>query len=60
MIRDTNVSGHDMTVFALAKAGYGTVADIRAMDAQEFLDLIEFESIQRDIETYYYEKAKNG
>jgi hypothetical protein len=49
-----------MTVFALAKAGYGTVAEIRGMDTPEFLDLVEFESISRDIETHYYEKAKNG
>jgi hypothetical protein len=31
-----------MTLLALSKAGYGTLAELRELDTPDFLDLIEF------------------
>lgn len=39
-------------MFALVKAGYGSLAEIEAMDTTEFLDAIEFEQITADIQAY--------
>ncbi len=39
-------------MFSLVKAGYGSLAEIEAMDTTEFLDAIEFEQITADIQTY--------
>jgi hypothetical protein len=41
-----------MAMFALVKAGYGSLAEIMAMDTTEFLDAIEFEQISADIQAY--------
>ena len=41
-----------MAMFALVKAGYGSLAEIEAMDTTEFLDAIEFEQISADIQAY--------
>lgn len=41
-----------MAMFALVKAGYGSLAEIQAMDTTEFLDAIEFEQISADIQAY--------
>ena len=47
-----------MTFIALCKAGYGTLAELRAMDTPELLDIIEFEHIRSDIEAYEMDRAK--
>lgn len=39
-------------MFALVKAGYGSLAEIEAMDTTEFLDAIEFEQISADIQAH--------
>lgn len=39
-------------MFALVKAGYGSLAEIEAMDTPEFLDAIEFEQISADIQAH--------
>lgn len=41
-----------MAMFALVKAGYGSLAEIEAMDTPDFLDAIEFEQISADIQSY--------
>ena len=41
-----------MTVFALAKKGYGTVAEIEQWDTPQFLDAVEYEMICGDIESH--------
>ena len=41
-----------MAQFALVKAGYGSLAEVEAMDTTEFLDAIEFEQITADIQAY--------
>ena len=47
-------------MFALVKAGYGSLAEIEAMDTAEFLDAIEFEQISADIQAYKMEQARGG
>jgi len=42
----------------LVKKGYGSVKEIEEWDADRFLDVVEFESIQNDLEAYHYQKAK--
>lgn len=49
-----------MAVFALCKAGYGTIAEIERFDSATFLDLIEYENISNDIQTYLLKGARNG
>ena len=38
-----------MTVFALSKAGYGSINELRELTTKEFLDLVEYEHISADI-----------
>lgn len=47
-------------MFALAKAGYGGLAEIEAWDTDQFLDAIEFEQISADIQAHKIEVARNG
>lgn len=49
-----------MAMFALSKAGYGSLAEIEAWDTDQFLDAIEFEHITADIMAYKTESARNG
>lgn len=56
----TNVPGDDATVYHLARKGYGSVAELHRMDTPEFLDLIEFERIQQDIEAYHMQQSERG
>jgi hypothetical protein len=44
-----------MTEFYLVKKGYGSLEEIRALDSLDFLDLVEYESMQNDIERYIIE-----
>lgn len=39
-------------MFALAKAGYGSVAEIETWDTDQFLDALEFEQITADIQAH--------
>lgn len=57
MIRFSNLDDERMTLLSLVKAGYGSLAELEALDTSDFLDLVEFESISRDIEAYYVERA---
>lgn len=36
----------------LVKAGYGSVEELRKLDSDDFLDLLEYESISNDIYSY--------
>jgi len=49
-----------MAMFALVKAGYGSLAEIQAWDTDEFLDAIEFEHISADIQAHHIREAQNG
>lgn len=46
------------TLLALVKAGYGSLCELQELDTPEYLDIIEFEMIRADIESYETEKAK--
>jgi hypothetical protein len=50
----------DFQVFSLVSKGYGTLAQVRALDTAEFLDALEFEKIKNDIESFVIEEARNG
>jgi hypothetical protein len=55
------VSDLDQTTFHLAKQGYGSLRELRDLDTPEFLDLVEFENINSQIESYMMTRgAKNG
>ena len=60
LIAQTNVSDDDMTVFSLAKLGYGSIKEIKEMDTKEFFDLVEFEQISGAIERHYMDEARRG
>lgn len=47
-------------MFALSKAGYGSLAEIEAWDTDQFLDAIEFEQISADIQAHKMEMSRNG
>ena len=55
-IAHTNVSDDDMSIFYLAKKGYGTVNEIMEWDTKQFLDAIEYESIESSISRYLRQK----
>ena len=47
-----------MTIFFLARKGYGTIAEIRGWDTPQFLDAVEYESIIADVENHLMQQAK--
>jgi hypothetical protein len=47
-------------VFSLVKEGYGSLVELRDLDTPEFLDLVEFENINGQIEAYLMRDRKNG
>jgi len=57
LILFTNLDDEKITLLSLVKAGYGSLAELEALDTDDFLDLVEFESISRDIEAHYVEKV---
>ena len=57
-IRETNIKDDDMTIICLSKAGYGSLSEIRKLDTPEFLDLVEYENISRDIEQHIIDRTK--
>jgi len=42
-----------MEVFYLVKQGYGSLKEIRELDTDELLDLIEYEQIKIALEKHY-------
>lgn len=59
-MRFSNVGDYDMTVFHLARQGYGSVKEIREWDTPQFLDAVEYEQICSDIELYKIEESRNA
>lgn len=49
-----------MTRLALVRAGYGSLAEIEAMDTTEYLDIVEFEQMRGMIEKYHQQQAQPG
>lgn len=49
-----------MTLMALCKMGYGSLKEMKELDTPEVLDLIEYEHIQSDVQSYLMEEARNG
>lgn len=49
-----------MSMFALAKAGYGSLAEIESWDTDQYLDAIEFEQMSADIQAHKMKVAKDG
>lgn len=47
----------DALVYRLARQGYGSIREIQDMDPVEFLDLVEFENIQQDLELHHIQNA---
>lgn len=44
------------TLCALSKAGYGTITELKQLDTDDIMDMIEFESISADIQHYEQQK----
>lgn len=49
-----------MTICALARKGYGSVAELSQLDTPELLDIAEFEQMSSAIEQYQYDQARQG
>jgi len=47
-------------MFALSKAGFGSLAEIEQWDTDQFLDAIEFEQISADIQAHKMGTLPNG
>lgn len=47
-----------MTVCHLASAGYGSIAEIEAMDTPQFLNLVEMEHIKADVAAHHRRMAE--
>lgn len=41
-----------MTLLSLAKAGYGSLAELSALDTTEYLNIVEFEQMSATIQAY--------
>lgn len=54
------MSGVDLQLITLVKAGYGSWLEVNEFSAEEVLNMLEFESISLDIEYYQMEQAKAG
>jgi len=48
-ITETNIDGYMMQCCNLSKAGFGSIQEIREMDTDDFLDILEYEAISNDI-----------
>jgi len=51
-VTETNLDGYMMQCCNLSKAGFGSIREIKEMDTDEFLDLLEYEAISNDIYTF--------
>ncbi len=49
-----------MTVCVLVKAGFGSRAEIEALDTTDFLDLVEFMEISNAVENHLIDEACNN
>ena len=49
-----------MEILFIVKAGYGSLEEIKSLDTTDYLDIIEFESIQNDIQNHLIEASRNG
>lgn len=47
-------------MFALSKAGYGSLAEIEQWDTDQFFDAIEYEQITADIMAHRMENPDGG
>lgn len=47
-------------MLALVRAGYGSLAEIEAMDTTEYLDIVEFEQIRGMIEKHLNKPPPQG
>lgn len=45
-------------MLSLVKAGYGTLAELEALDTTEYLDIIEFEEMSAKVQAYKIEQAR--
>lgn len=59
-IKESNLDPERMTKLALVRAGYGSLAEIEAMDTTEYLDIVEFEQMRGMIEKYHQQQAQPG
>ncbi len=57
-IRQCNISDVDMSIFFLSKNGYGSVNEIEQWDTPRFLDALEYEFIQTNIEKELYQREE--
>lgn len=56
-MRHTNLTDDMFIYCALSEAGFGSVAEMKALDTPDLLDLLEYLQIKRAIEAHELEKA---
>ena len=47
-----------MTYFALCKKGYGSLKELKNLDTDDFLNIVDYENMMNDIETLAYDERK--
>jgi len=47
-----------MQILGLVKAGFGSYINIKNLDSDDFLDMLEYQYISNKIEEYEYSKAR--
>lgn len=45
-----------MTYFALCKKGYGSLKELKQLDTDDFLNIVEYENMLNDIESLAYDE----
>jgi len=57
-VEHSNLDDFDVLMFSLSKKGYGSLAEVRNLDTDELLKIVEYENIVSDIEMLEMEDAK--
>jgi len=57
-VEHSNLDDFDVLMFSLSKKGYGSLAEVRKLDTDELLKIVEYENIISDIEMLEMEDAK--
>ncbi|MBL3520307.1 hypothetical protein H0A43_07450 [Arcobacter lanthieri] len=45
-----------MTYFSLVKKGYGTLQELKSLDTDEIINIIDYENMMNDIEALAYDE----
>ena len=60
LVQFTNVAEDDATIFYLVRCGYGSLQELQQLDTPQLFDIVEYEQIRQDLETYHLDKSRES